>query len=565
MNPPDNPGDPRPRHPRVVGRRWPVSLIWLVPIVAALVGASLLLHAWLSIGPRIAISFQSAAGLEAGKTPVKFKDVTIGTVTAIELSGDRSHVIATVELDKSAASIARADTRFWVVRPRIGAGGISGIDTLLSGAYIGVDTGKSAAPRKEFDGLESPPTVINGTPGKSFVLHSEDLGSLDIGSPVYYRRIQVGRVAAYKLDADGRGVTLQVFIDAPHDSFVTRGTRFWNASGVDLTLSADGLKLNTQSLATVVAGGIAFATPFGVDRTAAPDQAQFTLAKDQQIALAPPDGPPQFMRMRFNQSLRGLVVNAPVEFFGINIGHVIAINLDYDPAKRRFAAIVDAIVYPRHLGRVSEQLGQPDGEQQQAAQFVRGMVEQGLRAQARTGNILTGQLYVALDFVRNAPAVDFDIGARPLNMPTVAGGFDKLQEQVASIVAKVEKVPFDTIGRHLDEDLGELNKTLKQVNGQMLPDVRNTLQEAQRTLGAANQALGADAPLQQNLNQTLQELQRSARSLRDLTDLLGRHPEALIRGRPADPAPAPIPAPIPAHAPRPVTPTPSTPAQEPQR
>ena len=555
----DNGGAAQPPPPRIVRRRWRISLIWLVPVIAALIGASLLLHTWLSTGPRITISFQSAAGLEAGKTPVKYKDVTIGSVSAIELSRDRSHVIASVDLDKSAASIVRADTRFWVVRPRIGAGGISGIDTLLSGAYIGVDTGKAEESRKDFDGLENPPTVINGTPGKSFLLHSEDLGSLDIGSPVYYRRIQVGRVAAYKLDADGRGVSLQVFVEAPHDAFVTKGTRFWNASGVDLTLSADGLKLNTQSLATVVAGGIAFATPFGVDRTPAPDQTQFTLAKDQQIALAPPDGPPQFMRMRFDQSLRGLVVDAPVEFFGINIGRVIAINLDYDPAKKRFAAVVDAIVYPRRLGRVSDQLGRPgsEDEQAQAAQFVQSMVAQGLRAQARTGNLLTGQLYVALDFIPKAPKVEFDIATRPLNMPTVPGGFDKLQEQVASIVAKVEKVPFDSIGRRLDEDLAELNKTLKQVNGEMLPEVRNTLQEAQRTFGAANQVLGSDAPLQQNLNQTLQELQRSARSLRDLTDLLGRHPEALIRGRPSDPAPVP--------APQPAMPNPPTRTQEPQR
>ena len=185
MNPPDNPGDPRPRHPRVVGRRWPVSLIWLVPIIAALVGASLLLHAWLSIGPRIAISFQSAAGLEAGKTPVKFKDVTIGTVTAIELSGDRSHVIATVELDKSAASIARADTRFWVVRPRIGLAGVSGLGTLFSGAYIGVDAGVVDEPRQHFTGLESPPLVLRGEPGRSITLAAQNLGSLEVGSPVY--------------------------------------------------------------------------------------------------------------------------------------------------------------------------------------------------------------------------------------------------------------------------------------------------------------------------------------------------------------------------------------------
>ncbi|MES1153321.1 MAG: MlaD family protein, partial [Rhodanobacter sp.] len=291
----DRPGDELPR-PVVKRRRFNASLIWLIPALAALVGLSLVISNWLQAGPQITISFQSAEGLEAGKTPVKYKNVVIGRVNKIHLSGDRSHVLVNVALEKSAESFASKDTRFWVVRPRIGLGGVSGIDTLLSGAFIGADVGDSNEYEDEFKGLEAPPPVNHGAPGRSFTLHSDDLGSLDIGSPVYYRRIQVGRVASYQLDKDGKGVSLQIFVDGPNDRFVTRSSRFWNASGVDVSIGANGLKLNTQSLATVLAGGVAFQDPPGPhDSTPAPEDNEYKLFGDQATAMAPPDGTPHYI------------------------------------------------------------------------------------------------------------------------------------------------------------------------------------------------------------------------------------------------------------------------------
>lgn len=558
------PPQPEPGAPRITRTRWRVSLVWLVPVIAGVIGLSMLGHAWYANGPDVQIAFKTATGLEAGKTPVKYKDVTVGGVSAIALSEDRSHVIVTVSLVKSAASLAREDSRFWVVRPRIGAGGVSGIDTLLSGAYIGVDAGTSEETGRKFTGLENPPPVIGGTPGRTFVVRADDLGSLDIGSPVYYRRIQVGRVASYSLDDDGKGVSVQIFIDAPYDRFVTSGTRFWNASGVDVSLSAAGLKLNTQSLATVLAGGIAFATPPGAPSgEPAAENARFALEKDQQAALAPPDGAAQRIRLQFEQSLRGLAVGAPVEFSGIDLGNVTSLHLDYDAARRRFMSVVDIEVFPDRLGKVLEKLPNLQGSsEEQGAQFLKLMVANGLRAQAKSANILTGQLYVSLDFIRNAPAVPFDTAARPLMLPTVRGEFDKLQEQVSSIVAKVEKMPLDSIGRNLDASLASVNKTLGtldktlgtfdktlgQVNGEVLPEAANTMRSAQQALGAAQELVSEDAPLRQDLGQTLQELRRTARSVRGLTDLLGEHPEALVKGRPKDAPlqPAPPLAPLPA-------------------
>ncbi len=514
-------------------RKWRISLVWLVPLIAALVGLSMLVQTWMTQGPVISITFRTAAGLEEGKTLVKYKDVNVGTVTAIGLSEDGSRVIATVALDKDATSLARQDSRFWVVRPRIGIDGVSGVDTLLSGAYIGVDRGQSAEPAKEFTGLESPPTVIGDTPGRSFVLRTEDLGSLDVGSPVYYRRIQVGRVASYQLGEDGQAVALRLFINAPYDRFVTTATRFWNASGVDVSLGADGFKLQTQSIATILAGGVSFGALPGVPGESALEDATYDLAKDQQAALAPPDGPSQAAYLVFEQSLRGLTLGAPVQFDGMDLGKVVSIKPDYDPVRRRFQSKVGIVIYPQRLSEIMEKMPASDGtEEDRLVRMVQEMVAHGLRAQARTGNLLTGQLYIALDFIPNTPKVAFDPQRRPLLLPTVSGSFDQLQERVASIVGKIDKMPLDSIAHNLDASFANLNKVLLQMNGVVLPQASQTLRQAQQTIGAAQGMLAEDATLRQSLGHALQEIQRAARSVRSLTDLLSRYPEAVVRGRP---------------------------------
>ena len=208
-------------------RRFGISLVWIVPIVAVLVGISLVVHNILQEGPTIVVTFKTGSGLTANKTEVKYRNVVVGQVTDVELSDDQKSVNATIKLAKQAETFTREDSQFWVVRPRIGAGGVSGIDTLLSGDYIGADIGQSNARAKNFKGLENPPPITYGEPGKRFMLHASDLGSLDIGSPVYYRKIPVGQVVTYALDPDGKGVNIEVFIHAPNDAFVTENTRFW--------------------------------------------------------------------------------------------------------------------------------------------------------------------------------------------------------------------------------------------------------------------------------------------------------------------------------------------------
>lgn len=539
----DNPHQPESSAgtPEIRQQRVRVSLIWLVPIAAALVGFSMVMQNWLSAGPQISVSFETAEGLEANKTQVKYKNVVIGQVTAINLSEDHTRVIATVELDQNAEPFTREDTKFWVVRPRIGASGVSGVDTLLSGAFIGTDAGRAEETRREFIGLEAPPPVTFGAKGKQFTLRSDDLGSLGIGSPLYFRRLQVGQVISFGLADDGKGVQVQVFVNAPYDQFVTDDTRFWNASGVDVSIAADGLRINTESLSAILAGGIAFRAPnYSPDARPAAQDSEFSLFADVRQAMAPADGPPRYVQMRFDQTLRGLNVDAPVEFLGVPIGRVVSIKLDYDEKSKSFPVVVGAVIFPSRLGAAHDKLTKTLGgnSEEHTARLMQIFVERGLRAQARTGNLLTGQLYISLNFDQKAPKVTFDPNARPMVIPTIGGSFDKLQEQLQAIVDKLSKLPIESLADNLNGSLGELRQTLKQVNGDVLPQLQRTLEQSEQTLQNANQALAEDSPQRRQLGDTLEEVQRAVRSVRALSDYLGRHPESLIRGRSGDETPA---------------------------
>ncbi|MHC8394921.1 PqiB family protein [Pseudomonas sp. LB3P93] len=529
-------------------RRFSVSLVWIVPIIAVLVGISLVVHSMMQEGPTITVTFKTGDGLTANKTEVKYRNVVIGHVSDVELSNDQKSVNATIKLAKQAESFTREDSQFWVVRPRIGAGGVSGIDTLLSGDYIGADIGQANNRAKNFKGLENPPPITYGEPGKRFTLHTQDLGSLDIGSPVYYRKIPVGQVVAYALDPDGKGVNIDLFIHSPNDAYVTENTRFWNASGIDVSVGANGFAVKTESLSSLLVGGIAFRAPeYSPDDKPAPEEYAYELFDDQQTALAPPSGKGQYLSLRFDQALRGLRVDAPVEFLGMEIGKVVAINLDFDAKKRSFPVNVGIMIYPQKLGqahtKMLKALNHDPNDEAAGVRLMGSFIENGLRAQARSGNLLTGQLYIALDFYPKAEKVAFDASARPVSIPTIPGSLEQLQEKLEGMVDKINQLPIERIAGNLDSNLVELRKGLAQFNAKTLPGVQTTLADVSKTLQSASSTLAEDSPQREQLTQTLDELGRMSRSLRELSDYLGRHPESLIRGRPNNAAPMDLQAP----------------------
>ncbi|MBU9264385.1 MCE family protein [Burkholderia multivorans] len=537
MNSPQGPqhDESRPPDPTISTKSgWLPSLVWLVPLIAALIGIGLVVRSVRERGPEITISFHSAEGLEPGKTQVKYKDVEIGMVKTIKLSKDLSRVLVEVQLKKEAEDFAVKDSRFWIVRPRVGATGVSGLGTLLSGAYIGVDAGRSQDLQTDFTGLEKPPAVTADQKGTQYVLRGDSLGSVDIGSPVYYRRVQVGQVVGFSLDKDGTGVTFNVFVNAPYDQYVGTNSRWWQASGVDLRLDSSGLKLNTQSLATVILGGIAFQTPPNQSSgVLAPNNTTFRLAADEGDAMRDPDGQPLQVVMNFNQSLRGLGIGAPVDFRGIVLGEVTNIGIDYDPKTKNFTMPVTMNVYPERLGRRFRETIASKGEAARL-EIVQRLVQHGLRGQLRTGNLLTSQLYVALDFFPKAPPAKVDVSHQPLELPTVPNTLDELQLQVADIAKKLDKVPFDQIGANLNSALSNADKLFKQLDTQVAPEARDTLSAAKQTFSTAEATLQQDSPLQSDVRGALKELTRTLQSLNALADYLERHPESLIKGKPGD-------------------------------
>src|SRR6267142_2200597 len=550
-----------PRATVVPRRRARISVVWLIPILAAVVALGIAVQRILSEGPTITIVFKLAQGVEAGKTVIKYKDVSIGRVTAVRLSDDYAKVELTAKIDKSAAGLIVEDAKFWVVEPRVTLSGVSGLGTLLSGNYIG---------------FEVAPVITSGQLGRQFVLKAVDLGSLGVGSPIYYRRLQAGQVIAYDLTSDGKGVDLKIFVNAPYDRYVNPGTRFWNASGLDVSVGAGGVEVRTESLVAMIAGGIAFDTPaFAARPEPAAANVPFTLYGDRTTAMKQPDPIATRYVLFFNESLRGLSAGAPVTLLGLPAGEVVDVGLDFDPKTFNVRGRVEIVSYPgRLIARmdVTTQAAEREtflrsGQQRHA--FLRNMVERkGLRAQLRSGSLITGQLYVAFDYFPDAPQVKVDWSGDVAVLPVVPSTVADMEAKLTGIVAKLDKLPYETIGADLTKLLAGVSVTLQDaskavnridtdvtpelkttlqaaslalgtVDGMLKNEVNTTLEELRRALVTADAVLkstdaallGKDAPGQLELRDALHEVTRAARSLRGLTDFLERHPESLIWGK----------------------------------
>jgi paraquat-inducible protein B len=516
MPDPQGPLPPIPAS-RAVGRRQTrLSLVWIVPIVAAIAGAWVAVTRILAEGPKITIVFKSAEGLEAGKTKIHYNGVDVGTVTTIVLSDDHLSVVITAQMAPKTQSFLVDDTQFWVVRPRISGATVTGLGTLISGAYIGMEIGKSHSSKRDFVGLENPPVVTGETPGRFFVVNTPDLGSLDTGTPLYFRRLNVGQVASYKLEPDGKTFKVSVFVHAPYDQYVTPNTRFWQASGIDVSLTATGLNLQTQSLLSILIGGVAFETPAeGPVLPAAEADTEFTLFPNRAEAFKLPARNPQIYLLVFKGSVRGLSVGAPVDFKGITIGEVTEVRAQIDAKTYEFSVPVTMRIDPlRFHMKVLE--GNPEELIANHQKVVDGLVSRGLRAQLRTGSLLTGALYVSLDFVPNASPASMDWSHSPVQFPTVPGEVEAIEANIASIIKKIDQVPFKGIGEDLRKAIGEFDETLVSARG---------------TLNNADKLIEPNSVLGQELSNSLQEVSRAARGLRLLADYLERHPEALLRGK----------------------------------
>jgi paraquat-inducible protein B len=513
-----------------------IPVVWLLPLVALLVGGWLLYKTLSEKGPEVIISFQTAEGIEEGKTKIKFRDVTIGQVHTVRFADDLARVLVTAELVPGMERHLSETTTFWVVRPRVGAGQITGLGTLISGAYIAMDPGEGGEARRSFKGLEKPPIITSDVEGSSYRLRASKLGSLSVGSPVYFRQFVVGEVTKYHLAESHDHVDIGIFVRSPHDRFVRKGSRFWNVGGIDLTLDASGVNVQMESLVALMTGGIAFETPHGLlDSGIAPEDTLFTLHDNYAKAVEEPITKGFPFVLHFDESLRGLSVGAPVEIRGIRIGTVTAIEprMGGDPGELRIPVRVD--LEPERTLTQEEQASLDEAAMKQRLyERAQALVEHGMRARLQSGNLLTGQLFIELDMFPDAEPAQVNFSGEYPELPTLPRPLTGIATSVSRLLAQLEQLPLKQTTHNLNELVVSLNALVEAMDKQMpgiARDARQTLDTAAQTLSALEGIASKDGEIGSQLYDTLRELKAAARSIRVMSEYLERHPEALLQGK----------------------------------
>ena len=519
-----------------------ISIVWLLPIVALAIGGWLAWDTLSKEGPTIRVIFDDAEGLQPGQSQLKYKDIVFGTVKSLELTPDNSHVVVTIATIKEAAPLFTENTVFWIVKPRLFAGNISGFDTLLSGSYVGLVPGSTdASPKRDFVGQEDPPILEEHTPGRIFRLKSRRVGSITVGSPIFYRDLDVGKVLGWDISDMADSVMIQAFVRAPYDAYVHDETRFWNASGLAVKVGAQGVQVQVESMRALLFGGIAFDTPAGDEAgKAAPSGHQFVLFADHDTANAASYTHAVSAVSYFSSSVRGLGVGSEVSMRGMKVGEVTHVRL-IDEGEKGILAKVRYEVQPQRITGLDDQAKVSDAE------LVKLLLDRGLRVHLETASLLTGQQTVALQFVTHAPPVSITMDGDRFILPsTESGGFDTLTASATEVLNKINEIPFGTIAENLNAILASLNKA---TTGPALKDAVTNLSvalaAAQKALGNAsrlaesanklvdsvNTEYGHDTKFSRDVDRLLTQTDDTVRAVRALADLMSRHPEALIKGR----------------------------------
>ena len=523
------------------------SGIWIIPVIALVLGLYMVVQTWLTEGPEITIAFDTASGLEQGKTKVKYRNVDMGLVEKVSLNDDFKGVIATVKLDRQATALLREDTSFWVVTARVGVGNISGLDTLLSGAYIQLAPGTGKKGERKFIGLEQPPVTPADAPGLRLKLTNDRASSVSAGDTLLYKGYKVGRVESMKFDTTKRKMVYEIFIDAPYHELVNSSVRFWDVSGVSVNADASGFRVETGSLDTILFGGVGFGIPPGIkEGTEVEQNSTFKLYSSYDDILNNPFKYGTHYVVSFAQSIKGLVPGAPVEYRGIQVGRVERILL------KEFLGQANA---PMHQGTGDPipiliylepgRMALPDQESSIAImrRSIEVGVSNGMRATMESGNLLTGAKYVNIDYYTDAEKAPLGKFLDYTTIPTIDTGLAQLEQKVNSILDTINALPLDeTVASangaiaKLNQSLDSLNTILENQSTQKLPEqLSKTLQE----LNEALSGLSPDSEAYQSINSSLLRLSRTLGNLDSLTRTLSEQPSALIL--PSQSATDPIP------------------------
>lgn len=531
---------PRPEQPRALvrrSRRW--SSVWVVPLVALALCLWLVWKNYRDTGPLARVRFETADSLISGKTEVRCRSVRVGLVEDVELAPDLLSVVASLRLNPEAEHLLREGTRFWVVRPRVSASAVSGLSTIISGAYVELDPGAGSAPVHHFTGLEKPPITASNVPGLRLTLVADKAGSLTEGAPVYFRGFEVGRVEQRTFSASSQQTRFDIFIGEEYAGLVTTGTCFWNTSGVDISAGADGLKVRTPSFQAMLAGGVAFAVPPGAEPgQPVEDGAEFTLFADEEATQSALFSPDRRCLLFFDQSVRGLRKGAPVEFRGLPLGRVVDISFKYQPADG--TALDPRVPVLIEIDRRLLRLAGKAEEDLEA--LMSQAVRDGLRARLGTGSLLTGALYIDLDYVPSAPSAELARMGEYDVIPTHSSGLAQIEAKVNALLVKLEQLPLEEtlakFGQTSDEftaAAAEARATLAEAKKILeTEETRNLtaeLNETLRELRGAIASLGPGGNVQGDLHRTLDELRASLRAFKNLSNTVEEKPNSLIFGK----------------------------------
>lgn len=532
-------------------QRW--NAVWAIPILAILIGGWMLYVNITSKGPEVRIRFETAEGIAAGKTEIRCRSVTVGKVTRVELDDDLQSVLVYGRLDDGNTVLLRKNTRFWVVRPRVSTADVSGLGTLLTGAYIELEPGSGDPKTRNWIGLETPPATSRSVPGRRLTLVSEEAGSLSVGSTIYYRGYDVGRIESRELDSDGRRIVYEAFIREEYQSLVRRNTKFWNTSGVDISAGVDGFKVRTPSIQAMIAGGVSFAVNENEDPgEMVSDGSIFELHDDAEDAKSSTFEPTLQVLLLFDQSVRGLNVSAPVEYRGIRIGRVTSISFDFVREKENQKVPV-LVELDSGLLRASGEVIAPEEELPRLEDAIRN----GLRATLKTGSLLTGAMFVDFDYY---PEEEFEPlvfqGDYPV-VPTLASGFAQIEVKLSSILDKIDALPTDEMvkqitnaARETATTISEAKVALKQIE-EAAAAARETmdnpefkklpedLRKSLATLDKSVSSIGPNGAIQGDLLRTLDELRSAMRAMEALSDTIKEKPNSLLFGNEESKNPVP--------------------------
>ncbi len=517
-----------------------ISKVWFIPIVAVLIGSWMIYQTRANLGPLITIYFETAEGIDINKTSIKLRDITIGKVVDLQLNDEFDGIKITARLEKNTEKLLKVDTEFWVVKPRIGNGGISGLSTLLSGAYIELSPGVLKESKGDFVGLENPPVTALGTPGLYITLDSSSHSALAIGDPVIFRGIQVGRIEYVHFNVDERTVYYDTFIESPYDKLVTSNTRFWNISGLGFDLSADGIQVQVGSIETLMGGGVTFDVPENLPKgEIITERAFFTIyATKKDVLLKQFKNAQQFILL-FSQSIRGLSPGAPVEYKGVRIGSVVRTDIDYPDMgnlldKKTLIPILIEIE-PARMG-----LKDIPEEVAKVKSAVMQMIANGLHGFISSGSLLTGSKYIEIQYVSDT-MVPEQIYSGYQVIPTAASELDNLLEKLDSILGTIDNLSLGTLIDNAGGAMGEMKMAMENFS-KVFVQVESILKrpESEHLISSLNQTLlsfdqlakdfSGGSKTHQDIQNMITAMEKMVKELTPILSQINHQPNSLIFG-----------------------------------